>query len=311
MPESTLPILPAGLNLPWQHYGCDFGANAWQPQGGLAAGDRRERLDPVLAMVAESGARVVRWFLLGDGRSGLRFDSRGRLLGLDACVAPDVEAALGLLERHGLRAMFVLTDFLWFARGQSEGGVKMFGKRELVANPERRLELLERVVSPLVRAFANDPRIHSWDAFNEPEWAVLGLGTRDSRVALRDVQMKAYLAELVARIRSATRHPVTVGLAGPRGLGLVRSLGLDFYQWHWYDTVEADAPLAQPVSVHQLERPVLLGEFPTLGSARTAGEVHRVAGAAGYAAAWPWSLLAEDEATDRLGCCGAVRPPHA
>jgi hypothetical protein len=241
----------------------------------------------------------------------VRLDSRGQVLGLDDRVGEDVRVALALLGREGLQAMFVLTDFLWFARARTEGGVRLFGKRSLVTRAERRRELLDRAISPLVTLFAHDPRIHSWDAFNEPEWAVLGWGAKDPRKALRATQMKGYLADLVGRIRAATSHPVTVGLATPRGLGLVRTLGLDFYQWHWYDPVEKKTPLRRPVVEHGLDRRVLLGEFPTRGSGRSADDITATARAAGYAAAWPWSVLAEDEATDRWACLRALRPPGA
>jgi hypothetical protein len=301
--------LPPGVNLPWLDYGVDFGANAWRPRGGLADGPQGERLEAALRAVASAGARVVRWFVLGDGRAGLRMGADERPLGLDDRVTGDLEAALRALERHGLQAMFVLTDFLWFARPRVHAGVFLFGKRRLAADPSRRLELLDRVVSPLVERFAGDPRIHSWDAFNEPEWAVLGLGSRDPRATLLDRQMKSYLGDLVARLRAGTPHPVTVGLASPRGLGLVRSLGLDFYQWHWYDSVEKATPLSRPVAEYGLDRPVLLGEFPTRGSSRSPEEIRRTARAAGYAAAWPWSLCAEDEASDRGTCLAALGPP--
>ena len=298
--------LPPGANLPWQNYGGDFGANAWQPEGGLASGDRPAQLGPLLELVADNGARVVRWFLLCDGRAGVRLDSDGRARGLDGFVFRDVDAALRLLDQHRLQAMFVLTDFNWFKRPQVVNGVRMFGKRSLVKKADRRRELLDRVVTPLLERFADAPQIHSWDVFNEPEWAVLGLGTVDPRKALLDTEMRGYLGELVGRVRAATRHPVTVGLASPRGLGLVRTLGLDFYQWHWYDSLERTTPLARPVAQYRVDRPVLLGEFPTRGSARAPGEIRTVSTTAGYAAAWPWSVLATDAFTDRLACVEAV-----
>jgi len=298
--------LPAGANLPWQRYGCDFGANAWQPGGGVAARDRQEQLAPALEAMAQGGAQVVRWFLLGDGRAGLRLDAKGRAAGLDDHVYADMEAALVLASSYGLGVMFVLTDFLWFRRAEVVRGVRLFGKRGLVAKADRQAELLDRVFTPLLERFGSDSRVYAWDAFNEPEWAVLGLGTVDAQAALLDTQMRAYLRELVGRIRATTRQRATVGLAGPRGLGLVRGLDLDFYQWHWYDKVEGVTPLAQPVAEHQVDRPVLLGEFPTRGSSRTPDVIHSVARAAGYGAAWPWSLLAEDEATDRAACLGAI-----
>jgi hypothetical protein len=114
--------------------------------------------------------------------------------------------------------------------------------------------------------------------------------------------MRAYLGDLVGRVRAATRHPVTVGLASPRGLALVRTLGLDFYQWHWYDSVEANTPLATPVGNYLVDRPALLGEFPTKGATRTPTVIQQTAQGAGYAAAWPWSALATDDHSDNAAC---------
>jgi hypothetical protein len=60
------------------------------------------------------------------------------------------------------------------------------------------------------------------------------------------------------------------------------------------------------VADYKLDRPVLLGEFPTRGSARDLAAIRAAAAQAGYTAAWPWSFLAEDPQTDRLACLGAV-----
>ena len=46
-------------------------------------------------------------------------------------------------------------------------------------------------------------------------------------------------------------------------------------------------------------------------SRRAADDITTAAKAAGYAAAWPWSVLAEDTATERRICLGALRPPRA
>lgn len=302
MKAASPATLPLGVNLPWLDYGCDFGATAWRPRGGMATRESQERLRAVLEEVAMSGALVVRWFLLCDGRAGVRVDGKGRARGLDEHVLADVEAALDLLARHGLRAMFVLTDFLWFRRRRVVDGVTLHGKCYLVAKPERQEELIDRVFTPLMERFGRDERIHSWDAFNEPEWAVFGLGSRDPSASLTSVRMRGYLGALVARVRGSARQPVTVGLASPRGLSLVRALDLDFYQWHWYDSAEAKTPLAQHVSVHQVDRPVLLGEFPTKGSLRSPVSIRQTAQAAGYAAAWAWSALADDSASERAVC---------
>ena len=78
----------------------------------------------------------------------------------------------------------------------------------------------------------------------------------------------------------------------------MRKLGLDFYQVHWYDSVEAAAPLKRPVSKLGLDRPVLLGEFPTRGSTVPPADVLVTTQSAGYSGALAWSMFAEDDFTD-------------
>ena len=82
-----------GANLPWVRYGCDFGTNAWQTAG-IARDDNRRTLADAAHMLKSSGIRTIRWFLLCDARSGIRFDSNGIPLGLDHVFFDDLDAAL-------------------------------------------------------------------------------------------------------------------------------------------------------------------------------------------------------------------------
>src|SRR5512139_3908159 len=59
-----------GVNLPWVRYG-DFGANAWQPHGGLAETADLGRVAARLDEARGCGASAVRWFFLCDGRAGI------------------------------------------------------------------------------------------------------------------------------------------------------------------------------------------------------------------------------------------------
>src|SRR5688500_2891984 len=91
--DSPPPFL-LGANLPWVHYGIDFGANAWRPEGGMAQQDERAQIELTFAGLAASGVQCVRWFLFCDGRAGIRFSDGGRPIGLDDFVFRDVDAAL-------------------------------------------------------------------------------------------------------------------------------------------------------------------------------------------------------------------------
>jgi len=46
-------------NLPWLDYGQGFGANAWQPKGGLARPERRARMRRVLGELPTRGASLT------------------------------------------------------------------------------------------------------------------------------------------------------------------------------------------------------------------------------------------------------------
>jgi hypothetical protein len=285
-----------GTNLPWLDYGCDFGANAWQPEGGVARPERRQRLGEAFGILAGQGLRWVRWFMLCDGRAGLRLAADGAPAGLDDRFFADADAALGLAADHGLRLMLVLFDFHWFKPAEWVNGVQLGGRGHFVAHAERRAALLEEVIAPILDRYGRHPAVWAWDVVNEPEWATRR--TLSGRRGVSPRAMRHLIRQLVAGVRRHSEHRVTAGLVGVRGLDLLRGVGLDFYQFHWYDSVQDQVPLDVPVATLGLDGPVLLGEFPTIRSARPPGAIVDAARRGGYAGALAWSLLSADTASD-------------
>ena len=251
-----------GANLPWVHYGIDFGANAWRPEGGIAQQDERAPIELTFARLAASGVQCVRWFLFCDGRAGIRFSDGGRPLGLDDFVFRDVDAALEAARGHGITIMFALFDFLWCDAVSATHGVQMGGRAHVIANGETRCASRARDAST-ARALWTRAEIFAWDIINEPEW----IKTVD------EADLRAFLSESIALIHSSTQHPVTVGSAGARWRDRYAGLGLDFYQVHWYDSLRHQPSLETPVAELGFDRPVLLGEFPTRGSKRTPDDI--------------------------------------
>jgi hypothetical protein len=291
------PPFLLGANLPWVTYGGDFGRGPWTPDGGLASRADLARVREVLGRAADAGARVIRWFLLCDGRAGVRIDPRGVPLGLDDRVAPDIEAALALADAAGLGVMFTVFDFHWCLPTVSTPDAAR-QRRLALAEPARCDALLSRVLVPLWRRFGGEPVIRAWDLMNEPEWVTLGVGAWNPRLAVDAGDMRAFLRVAARCARDETRHPVTVGSARLATLGLVEGLGLDFYQPHWYDRLDRRVPLATPVARALRDAPLVLGEFPSRGSRLNVAEIVATARAAGYRGALAWSLLADDSASD-------------
>ncbi|HVW03819.1 MAG TPA: hypothetical protein VHB78_02375 [Vicinamibacterales bacterium] len=296
-----------GANLPWLRYGCDVGANAWQPRGGLATRGVPPEVDATLTSLAGAGASIVRWFLFCDGRAGIVFDDAGWPAGLDAFVFADLDAAVALARRTGVRVVFTLFDFLWCRRSRLVDGVRIGGHRRVLTHAPGRTALLDRVVAPVLRRYGAEPAIAAWDVINEPDWVTRGMGARNPFAAVGRDAMRAFVGDTASLVRALTTQPVTVGSARARGLELVRGLGLDFYQVHWYDRFERRHPIATPVHELGLDRPVVLGELPTCGSRRDAAWLIAAARRAGYAGAWLWSLYAEDGSTDGRRAADALR----
>jgi len=284
-----------GANLPWIAYGGDFGANAWRPAGGVHT--RLEDLLRALDRLALAGIRRIRWFMLCDGRAGIRFAPDGAPLALDDRFFTDVDAALAAASSRDMEIMFVLLDFLWCARASSVAGVQLGGRADVLRDDAKRAALLDRVLTAIFERYGDSPQIFAWDIINEPEWVTRGLGAR-RRSCVSLATMQAFVREAAALVHRYTGQAVTVGSASARWLDAWRDVGLDFYQAHWYEHLERRAPLARPVRDLQLDRPVMLGEFP---SRLASGELQRIletARAAGYSEAFVWSVLANDTATD-------------
>lgn len=289
-----------GANLPWVNY-VDFGANAWRPQGGLARDPWRSQAFAALTLLRDRGAGVVRWWILGDGRAGVLWDAAGPA-GLDPFFLDDLDAAMEMVALLDLELIPVLVDSLWCAPPTEVDGVTLYGRRESLRQDGQRQRLLDRVVTPILERYGRHPAIRAWDVINEPDLVTRGLWPAVPRTAVEPARMRAFIADVVYLVHTLTDHGATVGLASARHLSLVRDLGLDLYQVHWYDANDAMSPLATPVAAFELDAPIVLGEFPTRSSRRHPRDIQRTAREAGYAGALAWSLLATDEFTDAAAC---------
>lgn len=287
-----------GANVPWVRYGGDFGANAWSPDGGLATRpDDRRRLADVFQRLRQVGVTRLRWFFLCDGRAGIRFREDGAPIEIQSQAWRDIDVALDLVRTADLSLMPVLFDFHFCRPRRHVKGVQTGGRSRLIAHADLRAQLLDNIVGPLLAHYGHAPEIVAWDLFNEPEWATFGVGTWNPVSSVSKAAMRAFLQSGAARAHAVTNQQVTVGTASASTLALVHGIGLDFYQPHWYDRVEARAPLSRHTATLNCDAPVVLGEFPTCNSARTPGELLTTAEHSGYAGAYFWSALADDGST--------------
>lgn len=290
----SLPFL-VGVNLPWVRYGGDFGASAWSPEGGIARPERRGELSLHLRDLKARGFDVVRWFLFCDGRSGIRFTRAGTPLGPDERLVADLDAALEELAAARMKVLFVLFDFLWFDKPERIHGVQTGGRTRVVTRAYKQRHLRRRLLRPLLERYGRSGQILAWDIVNEPEWATWGWGGGIIGPSVPFLKMRRFIKRVARLVHRHTGQLVTVGLGNAAGIPLVRGCGLDFYQAHWYDRWQSVAPLERPVGQWDIDRPLLLGEYPTRSSSLTRQAIVDAARENGYCGVLAWSWLAEDE----------------
>jgi hypothetical protein len=325
-----------GCNYPWSadngtiYYALDFGANVWGSHLGVST--RRTAVQADFDQMAALGFTAARWFLFGDGRSGIVYGEDGLPLGTDPHVFADVDAALEIARAAGIRLVFVLLDHRWMFQGVRDTiadpatGALLearlpHGRSHVLHSAPGREALCDRVFQPLVRRYtAHGARadladhVLAWELMNEPDF-VVEEWERDvsSRVA-RPLPFQL-LAEMVTRLSDIvhrdSRARTTIGCARLHNLWVWDddSLGIDLLQLHSYpdtrDTRRDVDVFGRRADSLGVSRPLVLGEFPGNGPERhprgasppatTLEQYLEFAVEAGYAGAWPWSFSGTDE----------------
>jgi len=248
------------VNYPWLDYGCDFGRSPWG-YSGLASLHTRDVVAADFARIRSSGVSLVRWFLLCDGRSGIRYES-GIPAGPDEFLFTDVAAALDLALRSGLQICFSLFDFLWLQTPDASDPT--FPGRAALQFAGGREALLRNILVPLFREFRAHPALFAWEIVNEPEWAIPEFQP-SQKAALSFANARSFFSEVAQAVREEARVPVTLGSARFEWLRAWSEMGLDLLQAHYYPQLERDRELSlsqQLGLLSDLAQPLWLGELP-------------------------------------------------
>ncbi|PYQ30110.1 MAG: hypothetical protein DMF56_10340 [Acidobacteria bacterium] len=258
---------------------------------------------------------AVRVFVFTDGRASPELTFSDQVTGLDEYFFQDFDALLESAARHKLKIIPVLLDFHWFDAAKDENGAQLGGRSNVIRNSVRRQSFLENALEPLVRRYCGNPAILAWDVINEPEWATKELPDKPTVDAVPLAEMQEFVRAVASTIHSSCPgQTVTVGSARRQWLQSWSGLGLDLYQFHWYDWMAAAEPFPWlPYAQLALDKPAVVGEVATATTGHTTQDFLMSAADSGYQGLLVWSYRAGDDRSDYANArsmleswCGAI-----
>jgi hypothetical protein len=289
------PYFWAGVNYPYKT-SQDFGTNAWG-YSGTAQPTTHAEIETDFANLAASGVRVVKWRVFNDGRSSPQFNQDGYAVGLGSHFYSDLDAALEIAREHGIYLVLTLFNSGFWTTDCTQQGVHLGGHADSLTDPAKRQALLDNAIIPMLRHIGSNPQVLGYEIIAEPEWGIDELNNQQdnrTKVSLGDV--RALVGETAAAIHYYTNGLATVESNRASNMTYWRGLGLDYYSFSWYDWLEPWEPLNRPAASFHLDRPIVLGEFPSYGSSYySLSQVYNIALQQGYAGAFAWSYGNTDQ----------------
>jgi hypothetical protein len=304
-------VFISGMNLAWMHFGRD-----------ITEFDRTMYLK-ALEEIALNGGNCIRWWIHVNGSTSPIYDEDdGKVLVLNPGFQANLEEALDLAWERGIMVVLCLWSFDML---KSNTGVNLEANLKMIEDPEYTMAYVNRALRPLVLNLKDHPAILCWEIINEPEGMLKTSGWSDLRTDMEHIQ--SFINLIAGGIHRADPDAlVTVGSSldltcNIEGGGMINyfsderliaaggdELGiLDFYEAHYYPQHmdEVISPFHHPASYWELDKPILIGEFPAFGirefgkgfkpkTSLSTEEAYLYAFQNGYAGALSWTWTAHD-----------------
>lgn len=306
-------IFVAGVNMPWNEFGWDFGEHhLW------GNGYDSTYFDRAFEELAENGVNTIRIWVHCDGRANPNFDKNGFVTGLDPNMLNELNDFLERANKYNLLVILTLWSHDMFENRTDDAGEFAGLHEDLLTESEKLESYLNLALTPMVQALNHHCNLLAYEIISEPEWCFPTLGISATTQSITIPKMQNFVAKCIQVIRKNSNQQVTVGSAYACGNDYgenrnywheseFEALGfgcgevyLDFYSFHYFEWMDEN----EDVFTHDfdywgLNKPILIAESATQTSdkntLKTAINQLQHARDNQYAGVLFWSYAAQDE----------------
>ncbi len=301
--QGTQMVFSDGINLAWNNFARDI------------VDLDTQYFIRILDSIQSAGGNTMRWWLHTNGNNSPQFDATGNVTGLDPNTISNMRTVLDLAYNKGVAISMCLWSFdMLQPQGQSQQVMKA-----LLEDRDITQTYIDNALIPILQEVGNHPAVLSWEIFNEPEGMTEEFGYTPVRTAMINIQQFVNLTAGAIH-RTVPTAQVSSGAANfdtmtdieghtnfYRDDRLIAAGGdllgtLDFYQVHYYPSnFDIDiSPFHRPADWWGLDKPIVIGEFPsssideTEAQSYTIKEAYQIAFEYGYAGSNAWDFRGFD-----------------
>ncbi len=306
----------AGVNLPWNNFGWDFGEHhEW------GVGYNPNFFEEAFTELAAHHVNTVRVWLHCDGRGNPEFNEDGFVTGLDDNFFEHLDDMIARAAAHDIQLIMCLWSFD-LTKDYTDGAGQYAGNhQDLLTNMDKTNSYINHALIPIIERYQYHENILAWEIMNEPEWSMKIDGAGNVAPKVTGSAMQRFIGSCAAAIHQVNdQQKVTVGSASIKwncDLGgrliegnlwsdkVFKELGLDpdfayldFYTIHYYDWMKKKlSPCIYDITHWKLDKPVLIGEAPAREDEKLSFSVYEQLHSSfhrGYAGIAFWSYNAND-----------------
>jgi len=318
-------IFISGMNIAWNNFGSDVGDTP------VDIG----KFVNQFKQIKGAGGNAVRWWLHIDAQNCPKLNDAGQVTGIGSRTIANMRQVLDSAYNYGIVVSMCLFSFdlLKEETKPSYSNYNLDRNYKLLTVPANVDTYVENALKPILAAVGNHPAVMCWEVFNEPEGMLpsnaSGWGLQKS-IEYSDIIR--FTAKVAAAVHKNTKKMASTGIHGyetqtyfpnytnaklKEAAGGDEQAYLDFYMVHYYPewSGSAKSPFHNPASHWNMDRPILIGEFPARDwppsgsnwqTSMKIVDAYEYAYKNGYCGAMSWAMTEGDKA--KFGDFNTTKP---